>query len=80
MRGRDPRVEALLEKAWRELVRRGPVELATKLASRDLINEGRKMIRKALIDGMTNDEVVVTVVSNLLNDVSYPDKKRRRLD
>ena len=68
MASRDPRVEALLEKAWRELVRRGSVELAKKLVTRDLINEGRAMIRNALTSGLTDDEVVARVVSRLLQD------------
>jgi hypothetical protein len=74
MRGRDPRVEALLEKAWRELVRRGPVELATKLATCDLIQEGRAMVCRALADGLADEEVVAIVVSTLLNDSSYANK------
>lgn len=63
MTERDPHVEALLEKAWRELVRRGPVELAIQLATRDLINEGRRLVRSALADGTGDDEVVATVIS-----------------
>jgi hypothetical protein len=66
MTSRDRRVEALLEKAWRELVRRGLVELAKKLVTRDLITEGRAMIRNGLTNGLTDDEVVARVVSRLL--------------
>ena len=68
MASRDPRVEVLLEKAWRELVRRGPAELAKKLVTRDLINEGRAMIQNAMTSGLTDDEVVARVVSRLLQD------------
>jgi hypothetical protein len=73
MTERDPHVEALLEKAWRELVRRGPVELAIQLATRDLINEGRRLVRSALADGTGDDEVVATVISTLLNHNPDPD-------
>ena len=61
-------MEALLEKAWRELVRRGPVELAKKLVKRNLINEGRAMIRNGLTNGLTDDEVVARVVSSFLQE------------
>jgi hypothetical protein len=66
MIGRDPRVEVLLEKAWRGLVRTAPLELATKLATVDLLQEGRKVIRQALEEGLTDDEVIARVTKHLL--------------
>ena len=66
MVGRDPHVEALLEKAWRELVRIDPIELVTKLASVDLLQEGRIVIRQALEEGLTDDEAIALVSQHLL--------------
>lgn len=66
MTRRDPRVEALLEKAWRELVRVAPLELATKLATIDLLQEGRKIIGEALEEGLTDSEVIARVSKHLL--------------
>jgi hypothetical protein len=76
---RDPHVDALLEKAWRELVRLSPMELAIQLATRDLINEGRGMVRAALADGLADNEVVTTVVAALLTHTSDPDRMARSI-